>query len=212
MYPRSPKLVAAFALAAAAWIVPAVHGMAQPAPAVAPASPAPASPAPASPAPASPAPASPAQVRHLIPQSLRISQIETTEQLGVLAKRKGPVGAAARRVLALYAAHAAREREFILPPLTLLPLLADGKVTPDMAWALAMTDRARAEREEIFNEHTRITEALNQLVVAAATAHDNYAKEFAESAAADSLNDLEVLEPTLMLIGDILHSKLSAAH
>jgi hypothetical protein len=143
---------------------------------------------------------------------LRIAQIETGEQLSMLAKRKGPVGAAAARVLALYDDHVAREREFILPPLTLLPLLADGKVTPDMAWAIAMTDRVKAEREEIFNEHTRITEALNRLVVAAAAAHDNDAKEFAESAAADSLNDLEVLEPTLILIGDILHSKLPAAH
>jgi hypothetical protein len=192
MYPRSPKLIAAFALAAAGLIVSAGQGVAQPAPA--------------------PASTPPAAARHLIPQSLRISQIETTEQLSVLAKKKGPVGAAAGRVLALYTAHVAREREFILPPLTLLPLLADGKVTPDMAWALAMTDRVKAEREEIFNEHTRITEALNRLVVAGAEAHDNYAKEFAESAAADSLNDLEVLEPTLMLIGDILHSKLSAAH
>jgi len=185
MYLRSSKFFAAAALAAASWMLPAGLAMAQP---------------------------TPAAERHLIPQSLRISQIETTEQLAILAKKKGPVGAAAARVQSLYSAHIVREREFILPPLTLLPLLADGKVTPDMAWAMAMTDRVKAEREEIFNEHTRITEALNRLVVAAAEARDNTAKEFAESAAADSLNDLEVLEPTLMLIGDILHSKLSAAH
>ena len=48
-----------------------------------------------------------------------------------------------------------------MPPLTLLPNLADGKVTPDMAWALAMTDRVKAERDQIFEEHTRMTDALN---------------------------------------------------
>jgi hypothetical protein len=95
--------------------------------------------------------------------------------------------------------------------LKLLPLLADGKVTPDMAWALTMTDRVRTEREELFQEHMRITETLNDLVAAATRARDADAKEFAESAAADSLIDLEILEPTLMLINDTLRSKLPKA-
>ncbi|MDR3534477.1 MAG: hypothetical protein P4L90_28430 [Rhodopila sp.] len=157
-------------------------------------------------------PAQTAAPQHLIPQSLQIEQKETLEQISMLARRKGPVGVAAGKALVLFKKHIAREQEFILPPLTLLPLLAEGKVTPDMAWALPMTDRVKAEREQIFDEHTEITEALNQLVVAAAVAHDNDAKEFAESAAAESLNDLEILQPTLLLIGDILHSKLPAGH
>ena len=80
------------------------------------------------------------------------------------------------------------------------------------AWALPMTDRVKAEQEQIFIEHTEITEALNGLVVAATKAHDNDAKEFAESAAADSLNDLEILVPAVLMVGDTLHSKLPAAH
>jgi hypothetical protein len=150
--------------------------------------------------------------QHLEPQSIQVAQKEAMEQLSTLARRKGPVGVAAAKVLVVYKQHVAREREFILPPLTLLPYLADGKVTADMSWALAMTDRVRAEREEIFEEHTRITDGLNALAEAAAKAHDNDAKEFAESAAADSLADLEILEPTLLLINDILRAKLPAAH
>ena len=146
--------------------------------------------------------------QHLIPQAMQVSQKEALEQLSALAKRKGPVGVAATKALVVYKKHAAREREFILPPLTLLPYLADGKITPDMSWALAMTDRVKAEREEIFEEHTKITDSLNLLTEAAAKAHDNDAKEFAESAAADSLNDIEVLQPTLFIIGDILRAKL----
>jgi hypothetical protein len=150
--------------------------------------------------------------RHLLPQSLQVAQKETLEQLSALARRKGPVGIAASKVLVLYKQHTAREQEFILPPLTLLPYLAEGNVTPDMAWALAMTDRVKAEREEIFQEHTRLTDALNLLTEAARKARDNDAREFAENAAAESLNDLEVLQPTLMLIGDLLRAKLPAAH
>jgi hypothetical protein len=150
--------------------------------------------------------------QHLVPQSLQLAHKETLEQISALAKRKGPVGVAAGKVLVLYKKHAAREEEFIFPPLTLLPLLADGKVTPDMAWALPMTDRVKAEQEQIFVEHTEITEALNELVAAGAKTHDNDTKEFAESALADSLSDLEILIPTIVLIGDTLHSKLPAAH
>jgi hypothetical protein len=148
--------------------------------------------------------------KHLVPQSLQVAHKETLEQLSALARRKGAVGVAAGKVLVLYKKHAAREEEFIFPPLTLLPYLAEGKVTADMAWALPMTDRVKAESEEIFQEHTRLTDALNVLTEVATKAKDNDAKEFAENAAADSLNDLEVLQPTLMLIRDILRAKLPA--
>jgi hypothetical protein len=191
MHPKSPKPLTLMALTAAAWMAPSF---------VAPSSQAMAQPAPVASRP------------HLIPQALRIEHKETLEQVSLLAKRKGPVGTEAGKVLVLLKQHMAREETFILPPLTLLPLLADGKVTPDMAWALPMTERLRADREEIFEEHTRITDALNGLIVAALRAHDNDAKEFAETAAADSLTDLEIFQPTLLLIGDILRSKLPAGH
>jgi hypothetical protein len=182
MHRRSSKLLALMALSAAAWISPHRLAMSQP-----------------------------AEV-HPIPQSLRVEHDETIERLSMLAKRPGPVGAEARKALVVFKRHAVREQEFILPPLTLLPLLADGKVTPDMAWAVAMADRVKAEQEQIFEEHTQVTEVLNALVVAATKAHDKEAAEFAEAAAADSLNDVELLEPTVLLIGDYLRAKLPAAH
>lgn len=189
MHPRSPIALSLVAPTAVAWVALALvatcsEAIAQPAPAA----------------------------THPIPQSLAIAHKETLEQLTILARKKGQVGVEATRALVVFRRHIAREREFILPPLTLLPRLADGKVTPDMAWALPMTDRVRAEREEIFEEHTKVTDALNALVTAAARANDKDAKEFAEAAAADSLSDLEILEPALLLIGDILHSKLPAGH
>jgi hypothetical protein len=185
MHPRSPKILALLAFAAAAWMVPSYGALSQPAPAAA---------------------------AHPIPQSLIFEHAETMERLSILAKRPGQVGVEARKALEVFKRHAAREQEFILPPLTLLPLLADGKVTPDMAWAVAMADRVNAEREQIFQEHTEVTEVLNALVVAATRAHDNDAKEFAEAAAGDSLNDVEILEPTVLLIGDYLRGKLPAGH
>lgn len=149
--------------------------------------------------------------KHLLPQAIQVASSESIAQLTELSRRKGPVGVAAKKALDVYTKHEAREREFILPPLTLLPYLAEGKVTPDMAWALTMTDRVRAEREQIFEEHTRLTDALNSLADVATKAHDKEAREFAQFAATDDLNDMEILEPTLLLINDILRAKLPAA-
>jgi hypothetical protein len=183
MSPRSPKSIALMA-AAVAWLVPPGTATSQPAPAAA---------------------------VHPLPQSLIVEHEETIERLMLLAKRPGAVGAEATKALEVFKRHAAREMEF-MPVLTLLPLLADGQVTPDMAWAVAMADRVKAEREQIFEEHTKVTEVLNALVVAATRANDKDAAEFAEAAAADSLADVEVLEPTVLLIGDYLRGKLPPAH
>jgi hypothetical protein len=120
------------------------------------------------------------------------------------------VGAEARKALVLIQQHHQREEAYVLPPLTLLSRLADGKVEPDMKWAIAMADRVKADREQIFQEHARITDAMNALATAADRAHDRVAAEFARTMVADSLFDLELQEPMTLVIGDYLRSKLPA--
>ncbi len=154
--------------------------------------------------------AQPAEHAGDIPQSMRLEHQNTLEQLTMLSRKSGPVGVEARKTLALYKAHMQREEEFILPPLTLLSQLADGKISPDMKWAIAMSDRVKAEREKTYQEHTAITDAMNALAAAARKAHDAAALDFAQGAVADSLNDLELIEPMSIVIGDYLKAKLPA--
>ncbi len=186
MRPRSSAVVALLALTAVSWIGATGVAVSQPAQAAA--------------------------VEHPIPQSLVFEHEQTLNRLMILGQRPGEVGVVARKALVVFKKHTTREREYILPPLALLPDLADGKVTADMAWALAMADRVKADREEIFQEHTEVTDVMNELLVAGQQAHDNDAVEFAQDAVGDSLNDLELLEPTVLLIGDYLRGKLPAAH
>jgi cytochrome c556 len=145
-----------------------------------------------------------------IPQAMRVEHDNTLQQLTALSQRHGPVGVEARKALALFKAHLQREEEFILPPLTLLHELADGKVSPDMKWAIAMSDRVKAEREKTFQEHTQITGAMSAIAAAARKAHDAAALDFAQAAVADSLTDLEPIEPMSIVIGDYLKAKLPA--
>lgn len=157
-----------------------------------------------------PAAAQPAPHAGDIPQSLRLEHEDTLQQLGNLARRRGPVGDEARKALVLFKKHLQREETYILPPLTLLPLLADGKISPDMKWAITMAEQVKADRDEIFLEHTQITDAMNALAAAAHTAHDTAALDFAKSAVADSLNDIELVEPMTIVVGDYLKAKLPA--
>lgn len=157
-----------------------------------------------------PAWAQPADPAHEIPQAIRLEHVEVLARLTVFSRRRGPVGAEARKLLGLMKTHFQREEDFIMPPLTLLHALSRGQVTPDMKWAIAMADRVKAEREKIFEEHTRITEGQSLLLAAAERAHDAEVAEFARSAAADALADMELMEPMTVLIGDYLRSKLPA--
>ncbi len=154
----------------------------------------------------------PAAVSHVgdIPQAIRLDHEEAIRHLTALSHRGTPVGAVAKKALVAVREHHAKENEFILPPLTLLQSLSEGKVSPDMKWAIAMADRVKAEREQIFQTHVKITELMNELLAAAEKAHDKDAKEFAESAVTDALSDMEMQEPMTILIGEYLKTKLPA--
>lgn len=145
-----------------------------------------------------------------IPQAIRLEHEETIRHLTAIARRRAPVGTIAAKALEVMRKHHIQESAFILPPLTLLQSLSEGKVSPDMRWAIAMADKVKAEKEQIFAVHVRITELMTELRVAAEKAKDEDAKEFAVTAVADALNDMEVQEPTTMLIGEYLRVKLPA--
>ena len=148
------------------------------------------------------------QPAHDIPQSFKVAHEETLAELTAIGKRRSHTGLIARGAISAVKKHFQREEEYILPPLTLAPALALGKVTPDMKWAIAMADRIKADRETIFVEHTVIIQWMNELVAAAEQAHEADVIAFARGAAADALNDTEVNEPMAIVIGEYLRAKL----
>jgi hypothetical protein len=149
-----------------------------------------------------------AQPVHEIPQAIKLDHEQTLRQLAAIAKRHTRTGDIARKAMVVFKEHIRREEEYIIPPLTLAPAIADGHVRPDMRWAIAMVDRIKADREIIFTEHTVITAWMNELAAAAEKAHERDALEFARSAVADSLYDTEVTEPTAIVIGEYIRAKL----
>jgi DNA-binding XRE family transcriptional regulator len=150
-------------------------------------------------------------VSHDIPQYILLEHEDDIKELTDLSHRPGQLGIVAQQALDLIKRHHQREVDYILPPLSLLATIAAGKVTPDMRWAITMADKVKATREEIFLEHTAVTDAMNAILLEADKVDDKEAAEFARAAAADSLGDLEIQEPTTVLIGEYLKLKLGPA-
>lgn len=148
------------------------------------------------------------QPAHDIPQSFKVAHEEILAELAAIGKRRSHTGLIARGAITAVQRHFQREEEYILPPLTLAPAIALGKITPDMKWAIAMTDRIKADRETIFVEHTVITDWMNELAAAAERAHEADVIIFARAALVDALNDTEVNEPMAIVIGEYLRAKL----
>ncbi len=161
-------------------------------------------------APSAPVAAAPAQdmTVHDIPHAIRLSHAEALERLTDLTHHRGAVGAAATKALALVQAHFQREEQYIMPPLALAHDLSEGKINPNMRWAVAMADRIKADREVIFREHAQITDAMNELLAAAQRAHDKAAEEAARDGVIDSFEDMELNEPMAIIIGEYLRLRL----
>ena len=145
-----------------------------------------------------------------IPQSERFEHEEVITKLTTLAQRPAPVGPAAQQALDVVRPHLQHDDEVVLPPLTLLPLIAEGKVSPSMKWALPMIDRVKAEQAENIKIHEEITARLIKLYSAADDAGDEQAARNAREIASDLLHDDEVTEPTVLLLGEYLRTKLAS--
>ncbi len=151
-----------------------------------------------------------AEPGHDIPQSVALEHKSVLAYLHRIAEKPTAEGAAAQKLIDLLVPHMAKEEEFILPPLTLLPDLAAGKVTPEMRWAIPLAERVKTEQATLLKIHDELSEAFIALLDAAETENDEVTVGFTKDLAADDLGDREVTEPLTILVGKILRSRLPA--
>ncbi len=101
-----------------------------------------------------------------IPESLKLEHEELHNQLTEATKAGGKIAEAAKVVAHTLHSHFVSEEEFALPPLGILPLLAEGNVTEDMKEVLEMTNKLKAGLPGMLKEHKAIVAALEKLVKA----------------------------------------------
>lgn len=147
-----------------------------------------------------------------VPQSIQAEYDQLLTHLSHAIEQHGNaahLAQAAQKARDIIRAHYDKDAQFVFPPLGLLPTLADGRVTPAMAPAVRMGERVRAEHEQLLEENVRITNALNELIAAAKDQNDQELVAFGTHAALRSLHEIEVLQPTTVLVGEYISMKLS---
>lgn len=144
-----------------------------------------------------------------IPLPLRQEHDELHEHLRNATQADGEVGAAARALAKLMHPHFLKEDEFALPPLGLLPLLAQGEVATDMTGVLMLTDRLEAELPTMLAEHKTIVAALDRLADAARRAGRNDIVEFAQKLALHAQTEEQVMYPAAQLVGRFVRERLA---
>jgi len=149
-------------------------------------------------------------MRFDIPTAMKAEHDELHNELVHATKAGGQTGETAKAVAKVLHAHFVKEEAYALPPLGLLPALAQGKFEPGMADVLAMTDKLEAELPQMLGEHKQIVAALEKLVAAAKAEQRPDVVNFAEKLMMHALAEEQVAYPTALLIGRYVRTRLAA--
>ena len=143
------------------------------------------------------------------PASLKAEHKELHEELTKATKAGGKTGEAAQAVAQVLHPHFVKEEEFAMPPLSLLPALAEGKLSADMKQVLVLTDRLKKELPQMLKEHQAIVAALQKLEEAAKAESKLDVTHLAEKLRLHAQTEEEVLYPAAVLVGEYVKVKLN---
>jgi len=142
------------------------------------------------------------------PQSLKVEHEELHAELAKAKKAGGATGEAAQMVAKVLHPHFLKEEEYALPPLGLLPVLAEDKISPDMKVVVDMTNRLKADLNHMLLEHKQIVGTLKNLTEAARVEGKDEFIHFADNLILHAQTEEEVLYPASILVGEYLKLKL----
>ena len=144
-----------------------------------------------------------------VPKTLKFEHEQLHQELPNATNVGGRVADAAIAVAEILHPHFLNEEEYALPPLGLLPLLAEGIVKPKMRAAFKMTDKLKAELPQMLEEHKAMVSALRKLAEIAKNEKKIEYARLAEKLILHAQLEEEVNYPTAILIGEYLKSKLA---
>ncbi len=148
------------------------------------------------------------RVNLTVPAPLKDEHDALRDELAALIGRPGAVGAAARAVATALQEHFAREKNYALPPLSLLPEVARGAFTTEMGAVTAMTDNLKAQLPIMLAEHRRIAVAAAKLADAGRQAGEPAASRFAKKLLAHARIAELVLYPAAILVGETVRRRM----
>lgn len=145
-----------------------------------------------------------------VPAVVRHEHEELHADLDAATRVGGRTGDAARALARLMQPHFVREDDYAMPPLSLLPRLAEGRVAPDMADVLPLVARLEAELPLMLQEHRAISAAVEELRWAAEDEGQPAIAEFAQRLDHHALTEEQILYPAAILVGRYVKLALAA--
>lgn len=142
-----------------------------------------------------------------IPSSVEASHRAVQSRLAAITNAGGRTGAAAVELERVLGPHLRKEEQLALPLLGLLPGLAQGAAPADLAGAVALADRLRAEMPAMLREHQDIAAAIVTLRRAAQEDGNTDAAAFADQLAAHAAEEEQILYPGALLVGAYLRTR-----
>jgi hypothetical protein len=143
-----------------------------------------------------------------IPETMKIEHTELHEELAKAVRSGGRTGAAAEEVSRVLHPHFMKEEEYALPPLGLLPALAEGRPVPEMREAIDMADRLKGDLARMRDEHRGVVAGLRALVDSAREEGKPKCIRFARKLTLHAKAEEEVFYPAAILVGEYLKLRL----
>lgn len=103
--------------------------------------------------------------------------------------------------------HFKEEEDYVLPPLGLLPLLANGKLPEHSKEVISLTEKLKSQLSHISAEHQMIKAFMIELLLAAAKENHPEISVLEKELHKHATTEEEILFPTAILIGDYLKLK-----
>lgn len=142
------------------------------------------------------------------PNPLQSQHQALQAEINQAVRLEGRTGEATRLVARLIGRHFAKEEEFALPPLGLLPALAQGTIEPEMAAAITMAAQLHDELPNLLAEQRTIVAALEELMAVAEAEDHAELVEVAEKLMLHEEIEAQVSYPTAILIAKYLQLRL----
>ena len=145
-----------------------------------------------------------------IPKALQRDRDDLRGQLARVAGEVGQLGAMASRCVQVLLAHLLREERFALPPLSLLPLLANGFVWAEMGPGVVMAEMLKANLPDMLEDHEEMLVVLRALEQAARQAGRSDVTLLVQRLMEHAELEAEVLYPAAIVAGRFLETQLAA--
>jgi hypothetical protein len=141
-------------------------------------------------------------MKRRIPPALKQEHDNLQANLAAAISEPGALGVVARDLRSLLQPHFTLEEELVYPALALLPDLAEGRITKDMARMLDMTRRLKDALPHMLSEHRKIHDGLVKLRAAAAAASRPAYERFADALIDHMDTEEEVLYLAAIVVGE----------